>query len=142
MATIEETKEYLNQVRMARQKLIQADAQLAEMRTTSNGLTTSYSIGGRSNHINDLSDYMAIFIEEELKLEKEKQYWLEKRIEIKNFINSLKIPKQLEHLRTILILKYVSMKTFGYIADSIGYDEKHVVKVLHPKALEIAARAL
>ena len=142
MATVKEAKDYLDQIRVAGQKLIQADAEFAEIRTTSNGLVSTYSMGGRSNRISDISDYMAVFIEEEMRLEKEKQYWLEKRIEVKRFIQELQLMPEQEHLRTLLIYRYVSLKNWAEIACIMHYSYRHIIKCLHPAALKAAAKEL
>lgn len=142
MATVKEAKMYLQQVYKAAEILKQCDADLIELRATSQGLVTSYSIGGHSSQPSDMSGFISKLMEEEYRIEKYKVQWLEKRIEVKRFIQGLQLMPEQEHLRTLLIYRYVSLKDWAEIACLMHYSYRHIIKCLHPAALKAAAKEL
>ncbi len=143
MATVAEAKEYLNQVKKAVEVLQQCDIDLRELTTTSNSFIATYGeyIGG-SNLQNDTSSFVSKKMELEKELEELKLNWLNKRIEVRRFILDLDIPTDKEYLRSLLLFKYVTLKSFEEISCILHYNYVYVVRDLHSQALKIVAENL
>lgn len=115
MNNMDEAKEFLQQVYKARQICLRCDADLEELRSTFNLLSPSYKEHvGHTNKTNDTSDFMVRIEEQEAELEKLKIEWLNKRNELKNFLMDIK--NMSENTRTVMILRYVSLKKWEEIA--------------------------
>lgn len=143
MATIEEAKQYLLQAKYARQKCIQISYKLAEIKTDSRKLIAMYQMNiGDSGIKNDISNKIIEMEEEEAKLEKAMIKWTRIQTGIEHFINKLEIPREDEHLRTLLLLKYVRFIGFTEIAFKLGYSYDYTIKKLHIKSLKIVAKKL
>ena len=54
------------------------------------------------------------------------------KLEILTAINEVDDGK----LRTILIEKYINNKTFEEVAEILSYSKEHVIKTLHPLAVD------
>lgn len=140
MVTIKEAKRYLLQVKKAVEILKQCDSDFTELNSRSMGLVAKYGDStGHKTTVSDTSSFISRKQELEKEVEERYEIWLKKRIEIRRFILNLEIPSEKEHLRTLLVLRYVTLKSFEEISCSMGYSYVYVVKRLHPEALRYAA---
>lgn len=139
MTKIDEAKEYLQQVYKAKQVCLRCNADLEELRATSSMLIPSYKERTSSSNIkHDTSDFISKLEQQELEMERLKLEWLNKRIEIKSFLNNIKMN---ENIKNVLILRYVSLKKWEEIACSVNCSFRWV-HTLHSKGLAIVAKKL
>ncbi len=134
MTKIDEAKEYLQQVYKAKQVCLRCNADLEELRATSIMLIPSYKERtgfrtsimlipsykertGFSNIKHDTSDFISKLEQQEEEMERLKLEWLNKRIEIKSFLNNINMS---ENIKNVLILRYVSLRKWEEIACSIN----------------------
>lgn len=163
MATIEMVKEYLNQVKDAKEKYVGSEWELEEIRETRN-ITTGYIRDNEKIHIknndgsetikinsitrlkehcsgglkNDTSNLIIELEKEEMAVEQYKINWLRKRYEIKTFLNSIKMSKK---IRDVLMLRYISIKKWEEIAVKLNLSYQRVQQ-LHSTGLNIIKNKL
>ena len=143
MTTIEEAKQYLLQAKYAKQKCIQISYKLAEIKTDSRKLIAMYQMNmGGSGIKNDINNKIIEMETQETKLETAMIKWTKTQNEIEHFIDKLELPQEDEHLRTLLLLKYVRFISFTEIAFKLGYSYDYTIKKLHVKSLKIVAKKL
>lgn len=139
MTKIDEVKEYLQQVYKAKQVCLRCSVDLDELRATSSMLIPSYKEHTSSSNIkHDTSDFISKLEQQELEMERLKLEWLNKRIEIKSFLNNIKMN---ENIKNVLILRYVSLKKWEEIACSVNCSFRWV-HTLHSKGLAIVAKKI
>lgn len=139
MIKIDEAKEYLQQVYKAKQVCLRCNADLEELRATSIMLIPSYKERtGFSNIKHDTSDFISKLEQQEEEMERLKLEWLNKRIEIKSFLNNINMS---ENIKNVLILRYVSLKKWEEIACSINCSFRWV-HTLHSQGLSIVAKKI
>lgn len=156
MASIQEAREYLEQVGVAKNKCIQCDCMLEEIRNTriTTGFERGYELnektqhtesftrlkeaGGRNGTNSDLSDFIVQLETEEAELEDAKNKWLHKRVEIRQFLNGLDMD---EGIKTVLILRYISLKSWREISDVMGKSPTWL-RNLEFKGLKIVAKKI
>lgn len=139
MVKIEEAKVFLNQVYKAKQICLRCNADLEELRNTSSLLVVAYNEhinGGNKKH--DTSDFICKLQQQEQELECLKLEWLNKRIEVKCFLNNINVS---ENIRNVLVLRYVSLLKWEEIAVKLNKSYGWVHR-LKDKGLEIVAKNL
>ena len=138
MAKFEEAKAFLNQVYQAKQVCLRCNADLEELRSTSNLLVPAYGehTGGSLKH--DTSDFICKLQQQEDELERLKLEWLNKRIEVKTFLNQIDMN---ENIKNVLILRYVSLRKWEEIACAINCSFRWV-HTLHSQGLSIVKKKL
>lgn len=139
MAKFEEAKAFLNQVYQAKQVCLRCNADLEELRSTSNLLVPAYgehTDGGSLKH--DTSDFICKLQQQEDELERLKLEWLNKRIEVKTFLNQIDMN---ENIKNVLILRYVSLRKWEEIACAINCSFRWV-HTLHSQGLSIVEKKL
>lgn len=139
MAKFEEAKAFLNQVYQAKQVCLRCNADLEELRSTSSLLVPAYGEhtgGGSLKH--DTSDFICKLQQQEDELERLKLEWLNKRIEVKTFLNQITMN---ENVKNVLILRYVSLRKWEEIACAINCSFRWV-HTLHSQGLSIVAKKL
>lgn len=126
MATIEEAKQYLQQVSELRDEAIVLAYKLAEQKKTSKRLIASYELSfGGSKKKYDISDEIAKIEEKEQALQVAKEKWLSKRQEIETFINTLALKPK---IKQVLSLKYICGDRWKEIADKLCYSERQILR--------------
>lgn len=139
MVKIEEAKVFLNQVYKAKQICLRCNADLEELRNTSSLLVIAYNEhinGGNKKH--DTSDFICKLQQQEQELECLKLEWLNKRIEVKCFLNNINVS---ENIRNVLVLRYVSLLKWEEIAVKLNKSYGWVHRLKY-KGLEIVAKNL
>lgn len=139
MVKIEEAKAFLNQVYKAKQVCLRCNADLEELRNTSSLLVVAYNEhidSGNKKH--DTSDFICKLQQQEQELERLKLEWLNKRIEVKRFLNNINVS---ENIRNVLVLRYVSLLKWEEIAVKLNKSYGWVHRLKY-KGLEIVAKNL
>lgn len=128
-------KEYLNQYIDAQNEIEALTEEVQRLRSLAEKMTVAFDSTGAASGTKS-SDKIAVcvekIIESEDKIKERASNLASLRDEIYNTICSVKDGK----LRTLLVMRYISGKSFEAIAASMAYTYKHITHNLHPLALE------
>lgn len=125
-------KEYLRQYITAEQRCIDIESRIEDLKRKYAVKAIVYSDMPKShNSERDLSEYAAELDGFQRDLREARTYAIKKQREIYRAVQSVEDPR----LRRILELRYVDGKKWQEIADKVGKDIRHIIR-LHGEALE------
>lgn len=129
-------KEYLSQYKSAEMEIEEILERLAVLRSRAERITPTYggNGGGSPNrNVSKIPEIVEKIIEEEERNGKRVDTLMRLQEEIQNTIS--RVPDNT--CRNLLIMRYISCKSFEQISVSMNYSYWHITHYLHPKALSM-----
>lgn len=131
--TTEEVKRWLNRGRMIDKEIKLLEAEY--MKAKAAAQSTSCCTGDervQTSRKNASEDKFAAVAEYSIMLDKRRAELCKIKAEILGAVNMVED----NVLRNLLFARYISAMTWEEVAGKLGYSYKHVVHILHPKALK------
>ena len=132
MASNEDKKKYLNRYRWDIQALEEIEGEITKCRLGAlpGGLNYDGMPHGSSGS-SDLSDYAAKIDELLMEFRTKREHLMKDLREISHAIEAVEDQRS----NILLRYRYIQLKSWGFIAEAMGYTEDYVKRELHGKAL-------
>lgn len=129
-------KEFLSLYKSTEQELAEMDEKIMRLKSKAEKVTPTYGgIGGASGGMNSdkIPTYVCLIMDEEARTQDHRNEINQIRADVEHAIYAVSDGTA----RTLLIMRYISGRTWEQIAVSMHYSYVHVVHRLHPVALEL-----
>ena len=133
-------KEFLEQYKSAEHEIDELLDRIQTLRARAERITPPYGSDGGSSpmpNVDKIPALVEMIIEEEARTESRVRELMALQKRIQSVI--ARVPD--ESCRSLLIMRYIGGKSFEHIATALHYSYFHVVRRLHPKALDFVKEA-